>query len=525
MSLGSALEWLTKRPGDPQKRYVSASDVVAALTDLYNSVVSQIESVPPGPTGPTGPTGPQGPTGPTGPQGNPGVQGPQGPQGPTGPQGNTGPQGPQGNPGPQGSPGSTGPQGLTGPTGPQGYSAYQLALQAGFVGTEAQWRASLKGDKGDQGIQGVPGEVTAAQLNAVKAAIGNLLTENQAKPTTVGAYPSLTDCTETAPGVYTATGTAGVNVFSATPVAGLAQGTSVTLMARVTCPGRTNRVRLRWRDAANNDIRNDYSAYVNSGSTAMLTATVPAGAVTLNTFAVSTSNGIAGDTVTLHEAGLWRGAGGDWQPPGLPIPNLSVLPVQQTPVPQAKLWAGQGWAPQPVIIGTGSPLGIVVPDFAGQEFVDTLQTLGARRWVATGTTSASWVVSDGRTPVWNISGRLSADWALADSAGHLSLSRTPHAVTFSGRLKRVTASGSRGYSEILAAALPSGFTPSAPHTGRGVATLLSSPEQVGTIYDGNLAGKFALRLPGTPGIYIGGEQISFDVTYATVAPWPTAAPV
>lgn len=45
-------------------------------------------------------------------------------------------------------PGPRGEQGLT------GKSAYQTALDAGFVGTEAQWLATLKGDTGEQGQPG-----------------------------------------------------------------------------------------------------------------------------------------------------------------------------------------------------------------------------------------------------------------------------------------------------------------------------------------------------------------------------------
>lgn len=50
---------------------------------------------------------------------------------------------------------------------PRGYSAYELAVFNGFVGTEVEYLASLKGDKGDkgdtgeqgpQGIQGIQGE-------------------------------------------------------------------------------------------------------------------------------------------------------------------------------------------------------------------------------------------------------------------------------------------------------------------------------------------------------------------------------
>ena len=39
-----------------------------------------------------------------------------------------------------------------------GYSAYEVAVQNGFVGTEAEWLASLKGAKGDTGAQGPQGE-------------------------------------------------------------------------------------------------------------------------------------------------------------------------------------------------------------------------------------------------------------------------------------------------------------------------------------------------------------------------------
>lgn len=42
-------------------------------------------------------------------------------------------------------------------TGAGGKSAYQIAVQHGFVGTEKEWLASLVGPKGEQGMQGEPG--------------------------------------------------------------------------------------------------------------------------------------------------------------------------------------------------------------------------------------------------------------------------------------------------------------------------------------------------------------------------------
>ena len=73
--------------------------------------------------------------------------------------------------GPQGPQGETGPQGADGFIGVDGQSAYEVAVENGFVGTEEEWleylRQGPKGDKGDtgdtgatgpQGPQGVPGE-------------------------------------------------------------------------------------------------------------------------------------------------------------------------------------------------------------------------------------------------------------------------------------------------------------------------------------------------------------------------------
>ena len=41
--------------------------------------------------------------------------------------------------------------------GPRGYSAYEIAVQEGFVGTEEEWLASLVGPEGKQGKEGERG--------------------------------------------------------------------------------------------------------------------------------------------------------------------------------------------------------------------------------------------------------------------------------------------------------------------------------------------------------------------------------
>lgn len=54
--------------------------------------------------------------------------------------------------------GKDGADGVDGKDGADGKSAYQIAVDAGYTGTETEWLASLKGEKGDAGEAGAPGE-------------------------------------------------------------------------------------------------------------------------------------------------------------------------------------------------------------------------------------------------------------------------------------------------------------------------------------------------------------------------------
>ena len=57
----------------------------------------------------------------------------------------------------QGEKGDAGERGADGSDGAAGKSAYEIALQNGFVGTETDWLESLKGQKGDTGEPGAAG--------------------------------------------------------------------------------------------------------------------------------------------------------------------------------------------------------------------------------------------------------------------------------------------------------------------------------------------------------------------------------
>lgn len=59
--------------------------------------------------------------------------------------------------GPPGAPGAPGTPGAPGADGADGRSAYQVAVDGGFVGTEEEWLESLQGEPGPAGDPGDPG--------------------------------------------------------------------------------------------------------------------------------------------------------------------------------------------------------------------------------------------------------------------------------------------------------------------------------------------------------------------------------
>jgi major tropism determinant Mtd-like protein/collagen triple helix repeat protein len=107
-----------------------------------------------GARGPKGDTGEVGPAGPAGADGAVGPAGSEGPEGPAGADSTV--------PGPEGPAGPQGEEGPAGPAGADGDSAYAVAVDNGFVGTEEEWLTSLggiPGPEGPAGPQGPQGEI------------------------------------------------------------------------------------------------------------------------------------------------------------------------------------------------------------------------------------------------------------------------------------------------------------------------------------------------------------------------------
>ena len=155
------------------------------------------ETGPAGPKGATGEKGERGPVGPAGPKGETGEKGEIGPAGPAGPKGERGEKGEQGPAGREGKIGVDGKsayeiavehgfsgtetewlQSLIGPQGPagkaslRGDSAYEIACKHGFNGTETEWLESLRGERGLQGEKGLKGDTGIQGLTGVQGPKG-----------------------------------------------------------------------------------------------------------------------------------------------------------------------------------------------------------------------------------------------------------------------------------------------------------------------------------------------------------------
>lgn len=129
-----------------------------------------------------GERGEQGERGLPGERGIQGLQGAQGIQGLPGVKGDAGERGLTGAKGDKGSDGLDGKDGLPGAKGvdgKDGKSAYQIAVEQGFAGSEAAWLLSLKGEKGEKGDPGSGGsgtDTTALQqeIDALKAVVAKM---------------------------------------------------------------------------------------------------------------------------------------------------------------------------------------------------------------------------------------------------------------------------------------------------------------------------------------------------------------
>jgi hypothetical protein len=251
-----------------------------------------------GPAGVAGATGPIGLTGPAGANGANGAAGPQGIQGLTGPAGPAG--GPAGPVGPAGTngisayqsalnngyvgteaswlaslTGATGPQGLIGPVGPAGIngtngnSAYQSALINGYVGTEAAWLASLTGATGPAGATGAAGMPGPQGNQGIQGPAGGGVTVNcgtasNTNYTIRGDGSGIYECTNAL--VITSTGKVGIGTLSPSSSFDLNIGSGGFLVDGTSSTSNIlGRLRIGSSSSSTYDLQVDGHGYFTSG--------------------------------------------------------------------------------------------------------------------------------------------------------------------------------------------------------------------------------------------------------------------
>ena len=157
------------------------------------------------------------PAGPRGEKGDPG-ESIKGDKGDPGDVGQKGDQGERGADGARGGDGKDGGPGVAGDAGQAGKSAYQLAVERGFTGTELQWLDSLSGKPGRDGINGKDAAPVDTAAVAREAA---------------ALVPAPKDGRDGAPGATGETGPAGKNADPAMIAAMVADGVAKALPGAV----------------------------------------------------------------------------------------------------------------------------------------------------------------------------------------------------------------------------------------------------------------------------------------------------
>lgn len=200
--------------------------------------------------------------------------------------------GAQGIPGNDGAPGADGADGVQGPDGP---SAYQVAVAGGFVGTEAEWLASLVGPEGPAGAGG------SSTFRGEWGPDALVWTEDLSDGTLDPAWSTSVTGSGVAAAITSAAyppgGSRSIEMYETT--IGTASSTSLTL--DISALGLANVTRIEfWLEhtaGSNQSWQTQTEVFVNGGSVLSKNG---AFAWELDTYAVSET-----DVVLFKEYGLW----------------------------------------------------------------------------------------------------------------------------------------------------------------------------------------------------------------------------
>ena len=326
--------------------------------------------------------------------------------------------------------------------------------------------------------------------------VGNLLTANQASVATTGLF-TIDSCTEGAAGVFTATGSGALSAYLT--VSGITVGEAYTLRSNLAPVGRTGWVILQFRNSggaliSGGSFTGNTVAAGTSGES-RITAVAPAGTVTIRAYVAYSGTGATSDTVTATNIGLWKGAGGTWQPPGVPIPGQSRIAVNNAVD----------------LSGTGTPEGVVTAA-PGSTWLQTDSTTDVKGWIkwvkATGTGNTGWQAGAEADTGWRAITPNGSGWG---SAGAIYIRRRGNTVEWA--LDSLGTTGTSGTIDT-ALATTSGWRPK--HYGFGGYRNLGTGVYGSLIYNG---GNLSMSVAPASGHTVIGSLV-----VTTRDAWPSSLP-
>jgi len=172
-----------------------------------------------------------------------------------------------------------------------------------------------------------------------------------------------------------------------------------------------------------------------------------------------------------------------------------------------------------------SGTGVVTLDGNSSETVEGVATfpLGLGSYVEITSTGTAWILTGGvpDTGSREVGGSIDADWALHGSAGFLVLRRVGNRVTLTGRIKRVTASGSRADMDRVYT-IPTGFQARTSYVPLG--TAVGPNYIIGVASNIASSAGFDVMFTGASGTWAADEGVFFTASWITDNAWPTSLP-
>lgn len=224
----------------------------------------------------------------------------------------------------------------------------------------------------------------------------------------------------------------------------------------------------------------------------------------------------SGSTITVGTQGP---AGSiEFLPPitGAPGTDVELVNTGTPEAAQVQLTIPRGDVGNPTayeLRGSGSPYNVVTPASAGIYYTDTAATCGAIRWVSTGITNTSWIVTVGDTGWRDVTSLAAASgfWSRAAGSDPLALRRINAMVYL-----LVPPSQTTGTAMTNIMAWPAGFTKS-PAGPAFHPALLQSSGAFGGYINTHPLGLYVAYTPAATAI------VSL-AWFATSDPWPTTLP-